>query len=157
MQHKQFNLPSMEEKRMQQPMQSDFELKAANILRTDKDLNIKTKHVVTDTETAILHGQRIHITSIISGAGTTTFAKSNDYLLTIEDLAVARSVELPSAVVAKRGKAFIVKDLVGGAGSTTITIASKEGETIDGSATATITSNYGVSRLFCDGTNWYSW
>lgn len=142
------------EKKKNNQVVYDFEL--PNIRRSDRDQNIKNLHIVTDSETAVLHGQRIKQTSVVSGAGTTTIAKVNDFLITIDDLAVTRNVELPSAAKVGKGKLFKVKDLVGGAATTTITIASKEGETIDGAATTTLTTDYEFKAFVSNGTNWFT-
>jgi len=50
------------------------------------------------------------------------------------------------------GRTLIFKTLVTG----TLTIDADGSETIDGALTATITTQYGVLRLFCDGTTWHT-
>ena len=54
------------------------------------------------------------------------------------------------------GRIVIIKDVGGSANTNNITIATEGSETIDGSASSTISSNYGVVRLFSDGTNWFT-
>lgn len=53
-------------------------------------------------------------------------------------------------------RVIIVKDKGGGAGANAITVATEGSENIDGSATTTISSNYGVLRLYSDGDNLFS-
>jgi hypothetical protein len=65
------------------------------------------------------------------------------------------TVTLASAMV-EDGAEVIVKDEAGDAGTNAITVATEGGETIDGAASQDIASNYGVLRLYSDGTNWYT-
>lgn len=61
------------------------------------------------------------------------------------------TLPLASGVTSKQ---LIVKDTSGAAESNTITVTASGGALIDGSATQTITSNYGALKLISDGTNW---
>ncbi|MBX0325813.1 hypothetical protein EGH21_22605 [Halomicroarcula sp. F13] len=65
------------------------------------------------------------------------------------------TVTLASAMV-EDGAEIIVKDEAGNAGTNAITVDTEGSESIDGSASATIGSNYGVLRLYSDGTDWYT-
>jgi len=49
-----------------------------------------------------------------------------------------------------------IKDTSGGAGAGNITIDTEGSATIDGAPLVAITVNYGVLRLFSDGTNWFT-
>ncbi len=73
-------------------------------------------------------------TSITSGGNTVTLGSSQ-----VED-----------------GRIIIVKDESGNAGTDNITVATQGSETIDGAATVTINTNYGVVRLYSDGSNWFT-
>lgn len=53
-------------------------------------------------------------------------------------------------------RVIIVKDKGGGAGANAVTVATEGSENIDGSATATVGTNYGVLRLYSDGDNLFS-
>jgi hypothetical protein len=64
------------------------------------------------------------------------------------------TVTLASAM-AEDGAEVVIKDEGGNAGTNAVTIDTEGGETIDGSASITIASNYGVQRLYSDGTNWF--
>jgi hypothetical protein len=61
------------------------------------------------------------------------------------------TINLPTAT-SMHGRTMVFKTLVAG----TVTLDGSGAETIDGAATATITSQYGVLRLFCNGTTWYA-
>jgi hypothetical protein len=56
------------------------------------------------------------------------------------------------------GRLFIIKDETGTASNPdAITINTEAAETIDGVASVTIATAYGVVRLYSDGTNLFSW
>jgi len=67
----------------------------------------------------------------------------------------AVTVTLASAA-AEDGAEVVVKDEGGNAGTNAITVATEGGETVDGAVDATIGSNYGVLRLYSDGSNWFT-
>lgn len=71
----------------------------------------------------------------------------------------AKTVNLPALSGVKTGTRVIVKDSSGTAAGGTITITPNGTDTIDGAATATITTNYGVVRLFATGSagRWEIW
>ncbi len=79
----------------------------------------------------------------------------NDLYIAVTDTSSARTVTLLSATVAE-GRTITIKDESGLAGTNSITIATEGSETIDGSATLVISSNYGVARLISDGTDWFT-
>lgn len=153
MDYKQFNLPTFAERQAQQPVQSDFELKQANVLKTAKDLFIKEVFGVTNTETALKKGQRFNRTAV-RGANYT--ASTSDYLIAIDDLVLAPSIGLPLPSLVGTGKTFIIKDEVGGAGTTTITIRSEGEKLIDGATSDTIATNYASKQYYTQGGNWFT-
>ena len=71
----------------------------------------------------------------------------------------AKTVNLPALSGVKTGTRVIVKDSAGNAASGTITITPNGTDTIDGAASATITTNNGVVRLFATGSagRWEVW
>lgn len=75
----------------------------------------------------------------------------------ITDTTAPRTVQIASADIADSGFVVIVKDESGGAAANNITITTQGSETIDGSATATINTNYGEVRLYSNGTNLFTW
>lgn len=80
----------------------------------------------------------------------------DDLLIAVTDTSSARTVTLLSATVSTT-RIVIIKDESGAAGTNNITIATEGSETIDGASTLVISSNYGVARLYSDGTNWFTW
>lgn len=79
-----------------------------------------------------------------------------DYILnvTYTTTGAVTSLTLPSAQVVS-GRVIIVKDAGGNAGTNNITIDTGGLETIDGVATATISTNYASVTLYSDGSNWF--
>jgi hypothetical protein len=53
-------------------------------------------------------------------------------------------------------RVIVVKDKGGGAGTDAITVDTEGSENIDGSASTTISTDYGVLRLYSDGDNLFS-
>lgn len=130
---------------------------APNTVRTDKDLNVKDLFVVNNTDVVFRRGQIVNRTAfstLLTGSVYTTAA--TDFLLAITNLSYAPSVGLPRPRDVGAGKTYIVKDEVGGAGTTTITVRSAAEETIDGAATSTLTTNYQSRRYYSDGSNWFT-
>ena len=80
---------------------------------------------------------------------------TTDSYIGVTDTSSARTITLLSASVAD-GRIIIINDESGLAGTNNITIATEGSETIDGSATLVISSNYGVARLISDGTDWFT-
>jgi len=68
----------------------------------------------------------------------------------------AVTITLQSANVAA-GRVLVIKDAGGNATTNNITVNTQGSETIDGAASASITSDDGVLRLYSDGTNWFVW
>lgn len=123
-----------------------------NTIQTNKNLIIKKNAFsVNDKETSIQQGQKIKATNPNSSLYSILLT---DFLLSVNSLGVAPTLTLPKASLAGRGKIYIVKDEVGGASSTTITISAASGETIDGATTTTLTTNYSSKSLYCNGTSW---
>ncbi len=84
----------------------------------------------------------------ITGTATLTTAEVAD-IITISGT-LPYTVNLPTAT-SMRGRTVIFKTLVAG----TATLDGNASETIDGATTATITVQYDVLRLYCDGTSWF--
>lgn len=136
-----------------QPEQQQDFVSTANVARTDKDLIIKDFHVFNNIEAQLLRGQKVFRT----GVGTTYSTALIDYLIGVTSLANAPTIGLPRPKLAGRGKIYVVKDEVGGAATTTITVVSQGEETIDGSANTTLTTNYQAKRFYTDGANWFTY
>lgn len=139
-----------------QNKQNDF-VSAPNILYTAKNLSVKDKFFVNDTEIQQNHGQKFNCTSISTLiTGSAYSLSSNQYLLGITHLSYAPNIGLPLPSLVGTGKTFIVKDEAGGSATTTITVRSAGEKTIDGATTSTITTNYGSKQFYSDGANWYT-
>lgn len=80
---------------------------------------------------------------------------TTDYLIAYTSLTSGRTATLPTAVGATR-QVYVIKDESGGAATNNITIACTGGQTIDGSATKTINSNYGSLSVYSNGAVWFS-
>lgn len=161
--HKQFQLPDHVPDHASQVAKDKtatvvpFELSASNINRTDKDLNIKNLHRVTDVETVINHGQKFKNRSFSTlVTGSVHSISANDFLVGCTSLSYAPQIGLPLPSLVGAGKHFIIKDEIGGAATTTITITSAGEKNIDGSSSTTITTNYGAKHFYSDGANWFT-
>ena len=120
------------------------------------ELKISNNFSATEKETKFFRGQKFARTPFSTLNGSVYSAAVSDYLIGVTSLSYAASVGLPRPKDVGTGKTFIVKDEVGSAGSTTITIRSAGEETIDGASSATITQNYGSKALYSDGANWFT-
>lgn len=81
------------------------------------------------------------------------------YTALVTDVVIACSaggitINLPAAATAGSGKTFTVKDLNGNAGTSNITLDADGTETIDGTTTKLINTNYGSVTLVTNGTTW---
>jgi hypothetical protein len=88
------------------------------------------------------------------GAANYTATIDDCVIYNVNASAASRTVTLPAASSCYPGQIFIVKaGTVGSGNSVTVNTA---GGTIDGSASATISSTNGVLRVISDGTNYYT-
>lgn len=96
-------------------------------------------------------GFAINTNTVTSGIG---FATAADGFIGV-NFAGAVIVNLPAVIdVHSGGWVVIVKDVSGAAGVNNITVAATD--LIDGAATKVISSNYGVLRIICDGTTYWT-
>lgn len=91
-----------------------------------------------------------------TATATNYTATSQDFLIGVTDTSAPRTITLPAAS-GLAGKQIIIKDESGAAATNNITIDGNASESIDGAATALISTNYGALRLYCDGSNWFTW
>lgn len=79
------------------------------------------------------------------------------YTLKIDDLYLAVNVSQATALTLPLnppiGTNYIIKDTSGNASTNNITISSQSPNTIEGSGSTTINTNYGLKKLIYDGTN----
>lgn len=95
----------------------------------------------------------IHSGRVAKNANYKTTA--SDYIVGVDTSGGAVTITLGSATVTE-GRFVIIKDEKGNAGTNNITVATEGSETIDGSASITISSNYGAVILYSDGSNWFT-
>lgn len=72
----------------------------------------------------------------------------------VTSTAAARTITLATSAT-EDGKVIIVKDESGAANVNNITIDTEGSELIDGAASKTINTAYGVKRFYSDGSNWF--
>lgn len=85
------------------------------------------------------------------------YQTDNDRIVGVTDTSIARTITLSTADLGRKLEMFI-KDESGGAGTNNITITTQVPATnkIDGASSQKILVNYGVLRLYSDGTNWFT-
>lgn len=88
-------------------------------------------------------------------ASNTTGVK--EVIIGVTDTSAARTITIPSALIAAGTFIVFVKDEYGRAGTFNITVATEGAETIDGQASIAIAEDYGELRLYSDGTNLFTW
>jgi len=99
----------------------------------------------------------VKISSIVAAGGATSSTASSDisvYLIDTNSNNTAYTLNLYTAV-GNSGAEIIVKDSGGDASSYNITIDGNASETIDGTTTKVINSNYGRVHLVSNGTVWF--
>lgn len=152
--HQQFNLSDIPEN--QNPQNQDW-IQSGNVVRTDKTLNIKNRFIVNDFELQMKLGQSVlrrAVSTLVTGFNVSVTAY--DFIIGITSLSYSPAVILPKPSMVGEGKTYLIKDEAGGAATTTITIRSDAGETIDGAASATIATNYGFKSFYTDGASWFT-
>lgn len=141
-----------EQEMLPEPVIGQDFVSSPNVIRTDKDLVVKDKIILSDVELNVKTGQKVKRRGI---SGSTHYAFNDDFYLGVTSLALAPTINLPRPSIVGFGKLYVVKDESGGAASTTITVVSVGGETIDGAASKTITTNYNSLKFITDGANWF--
>lgn len=87
------------------------------------------------------------------GVSATSTVSASDYLIGVTSTS-AITINLPAAATAGSGRSYIIKAET--TGTPNITLDASGSETIDGSLTRTITTAAGVLRIYCDGSNWWT-
>ena len=90
----------------------------------------------------------------VTVTSATYTGKAGDRMIGV-NRAGAVTVTLPTAQL-RPGRRYAVKDEFGAAATNNITVATEGSETIDGSATDTISDNYGSKTYYSDGSNWFT-
>lgn len=132
---------------------------AADINTTDTKLDAVTgePHWTTDTDTLFVYNDTLNIPVVGHGPIQTVTASSDT--LTPEDYAVlcdctsnAITINLP-AVSGNTGLIYIIKKIDSSVNA--VTIDGNSSETIDGSTTAVINTQYESVTIMCNGSAWY--
>lgn len=95
------------------------------------------------------------IGSKIKSTAVTYTIEASDVIINVTSTAAARTIATNTSDQVE-GRILIIKDASGAAGTNNITFNPAGAITVDGAATAVISSNYGALRLYCDGTNWFT-
>jgi len=83
--------------------------------------------------------------------GTTTL------IAAVTNTSSPRTITLPTGASAGTQTVYIIKDETGAAATNNITVAGNGSELIEGAGTKTINTNYGVLRVYWNGTQWMTW
>ena len=87
-------------------------------------------------------------------ATAVSYVSQGEGLIAVTNTAAPRTITLSDADKIDC-KEIDIKDESGGAGTNNITISPQSG-TIDGAASVVISANYGVARVYSNGTNWFT-
>ena len=109
---------------------------------------------ITSGDLTVTKSQTVNTTEV--DAATYDLAV-DDYILLVSytSTGAVTSLTLPTAQVVN-GRIIIIKDTGGNAGTNNITIDTEGSETIDGSATLVLSTDYESTTIVCDGTNWFT-
>jgi len=100
-----------------------------------------------------VNGQsRLSFTSV-SATGSSYSIASSDNVILVDSSSATGDINLPAASAAAN-RVVTIKDK-GNAGTNNITVTSDGSNDIEGSATYTISTNYGVESFLSDGSEWY--
>lgn len=113
---------------------------------TNDEIGINTS---TPASTLDIQGSLGFITTTITSATTLNQAH---HVILASDASGSFTITLPAAA-SNTGKVYYIKKT--NSSANTITIDGNGAETIDGAATASITTQYDVIRIICDGSAWH--
>jgi hypothetical protein len=116
-------------------------------------------NIVLSGSTGSVTIQRVDgLQGVITGnsAASANLSLTDQYFGTTRSATGTGTVTLPAGSAVSVGRQYIIKDEGGssGSGSRRITVATTGSDTIDGSATRAITSNYGSLTVLWTGTRW---
>lgn len=111
--------------------------------------------VNTSSPTSTFHNAGSMTINRTTVADTSYTILSTDYLIVYTSLSSGRTVTLPTALLIS-GRTYIIKDETGTAAANIITIATTASQTIDGTSTKAIATNYGSLKLYSNGTSWFT-
>jgi len=135
----------------------ELRLKDSNMAAGGEPLADATFFALPSGASSILEALNRFSSPAIRRIGTATdLSSSVEGIIGVTDTSIPRIITILSVDIAQEGRIFIVKDESGGAGTNGITIDTEGAETIDGAATLTISTNFGVARLYSDGTDLFT-
>jgi|GEM_PF-6066459 len=110
----------------------------------------------TTTPDATLQVKGSFARNVNDQAMSYTIATSSDFLVAITSTASARTVTLPLCTATTTGEItdeleYEIKDESGGAATNNITLTPVGSQKIDGSSNKVINTNYGFTKVYCDG------
>lgn len=111
---------------------------------------LATKFTIAVNDSTFAHAvnfKRTATAASVSSAGET--------IIGVTSTAAARTITLSTADMVA-GRIMYIKDESGAAGTNNITVDTQGSELIDGAASITISANYGVAKLYSNGTNWFT-
>jgi hypothetical protein len=116
-------------------------------------------NIVLSTSTGAVSITRIDgLQTVVTGNSTSTYTilSTDQYFGSTRSTVGACTVTLPLGSGVTVGRQYVIKDEGGnsGQGGRRITVTASGSDTIDGSATRTITSNYGSLTVMWTGTRW---
>lgn len=90
----------------------------------------------------------------VKSSATSYAIGANDYFIGLTSSSARTVTTDAGAQVA--GRVLIIKDENGNAATNNVTFDPSGSITIDGATTKVINTNSGALRVYCDGTNWFS-
>jgi hypothetical protein len=120
----------------------------------DSSGNVIANLAGTNKVTTLKGGQIVNRTPV----STNYTILASDYIVAYTSTSSAFAATLPTATAGNAGQEWVVKDESGGAATHNITVKTAGG-TIDGVAGGTglvINTNYGVLRVYSNGTNYFT-
>lgn len=133
------------------------EVKVTNV-RSKGTTGIPVRNIpFVDTVAAAVSGEYVSNTAVGRKASAiSTSLTAYDTFVGITNTSIARTVTLPAASVTLAGHMMTVKDESGAAATNNITIARAGADTIEAGTSVTISTNYGIVRLYSDGVSkWF--
>lgn len=110
-------------------------------------------HLLRSWRESITREMKSLSTTVATVTGSTT--TSGQDIIGVTSTASLVTITLRTLDMQK-GKVMYIKDQSGGASINNITIDTQGSETIDGLNLLKITANYGVLKIYSDGSNWYT-
>ena len=136
-------------------MDANLYRSAAKTLKTDGTLVVADKLGIGTSKPAstmdVRGSQSVQRTAVAADYAVT----DGDYYIGVTNTAAQRSITL-SLASGRTGRVYIIKDESGAAAAHPIAVKARTGETIDGEAMLSISTNHGVLRVISSGTSWFS-